>query len=75
MIKKNVRLIYPAEMVEVPVIHQLVRRFDLTVNILSANVTAEGGWVEIQLSGSEEELQEAQSWLAGMGIDIQSSNH
>jgi ABC-type methionine transport system ATPase subunit len=68
-----VRLIYKPEMVEVPVLNQLIRRFDITVNIISAQVSAEGGWLEVQVSGSDSVLEEAIAWLHELGIQTQTS--
>jgi len=66
-----VRLIYPPHLLDVPVINQLIRRFDLTVNILRAQVSPDEGWVDVQLSGSAAAIESAATWLAGRGIEVQ----
>lgn len=68
--EQNVRLIYPPSLVNVPVIHQLIRHYDLTVNILKAQITPEQGWLEIQLAGEEAEINEATAWLKLQGIEV-----
>ncbi len=67
----QVRLVYPPSLVNVPVIHQLIRTFDLTVNIQGAQITDEQGWLDIQLIGSKPVLEAALSWLSGQGLEIQ----
>jgi ABC-type methionine transport system ATPase subunit len=66
-----IRLIYPPHLLDVPVINQLIRRFDLTFNILRAEVTPHAGWVDLQLSGTGSAIESAITWLSGQGIEIQ----
>jgi|AP12_2_1047962.scaffolds.fasta_scaffold491600_1 ABC-type methionine transport system ATPase subunit len=66
-----IRLIYPPNLLDVPIINQLIRRFDLTFNILRAEVTPEAGWVDLQLTGSVTAIENAITWLAGRGIEVQ----
>ena len=66
-----IRLLYPPNLLDVPIINQLIRRFDLTINILRAEVTLEKGWVDIQLSGSSASIESAISWLSSQGIEVQ----
>jgi len=65
-----IRLVYPAHLIDVPVINQLIRSYELTVNILRAQVTPKEGWVEIQLTGKLAEIEEAITWLVGQGIEV-----
>jgi len=66
-----IRLIYPPNLLDVPIINQLIRRFDLTFNILRAEVTPNEGWVDLQLSGSTGAIESAISWLTNQGVDVQ----
>jgi len=40
------------------------------VNILGANVTAEEGWMDIQITGKAAEIESSFSWLRDQGIEI-----
>ena len=71
MTEQAIRLIYPPNLLDVPVINQLIRRYDLTVNILRAQVTPQEGWVDIQLSGNSAAIEDAMAWLTGQGIEVQ----
>jgi len=66
-----IRLIYPPHLLDVPIVNQLIRRFDLTFNILRAEVAPQAGWVDLQLSGSTGAIEGAITWLSGQGIEIQ----
>jgi ABC-type methionine transport system ATPase subunit len=65
------RLVYPPSLLSVPVINQLIRRFDLTVNILRAQIGGEERWIEVQLAGNPVVIEQAVDWLKEIGIDVQ----
>jgi ABC-type methionine transport system ATPase subunit len=71
MTDQVLRLIYPASLLSVPVINQLIRRYDLTVNILRAQIGTDQGWLEVQLAGSSLVIEEAVSWLKEQGVEVQ----
>lgn len=66
-----VRLIFPPHLLDIPIINQLIRRYELTFNILRAEVTTQEGWVDIQLTGNAAAIEDAITWLSGQGIEIQ----
>jgi ABC-type methionine transport system ATPase subunit len=67
---RTLRLNYPATMLRQPILNQLIRSFDLSVNILRAQISLEEGWLEIQADGPETELDRAQAWLNEQGIEV-----
>ena len=71
MQEQVIRLIYPPRLLDVPIINKLIRRYELTVNILRAQVGPEEGWVDIQLSGSAAAIEDAMTWLSAQGIEVQ----
>lgn len=66
-----VRLVYPPSLLSVPIINQLIRRYDLTVNILRAQIGGEDRWIEVQLAGNPAIIEEAITWLKDIGVDVQ----
>ena len=71
MADQVLRLIYPESLLSVPVINQLIRRYDLTVNILRAQIGGEDRWMEVQLAGNPMIIDEATTWLKSLGIEIE----
>ena len=67
------RLIYPVSLLSVPVINQLIRRYDLTVNILRAQIGGGERWMDVQLSGDEVVIEDAIAWLVSQGIQVEST--
>lgn len=68
---RRVRLLYPPTLVNVPVIHQLIKQYEITINILRAEINPEQGWVELQMTGEETVVAKAMDWLNTQGIEVQ----
>lgn len=71
MSEQILRLVYPVSLLSVPIINQLIRRYDLTVNILRAQIGGDDRWMEVQLSGNPVVIDDAIVWLKEQGIQIQ----
>jgi len=71
MTDQVIRLIYPESLLSVPVINQLIRRYDLTVNILRAQIGGGQRWMEVQLDGNPIVIDEAIAWLKSQGIEVE----
>jgi len=57
MPSQTVRLVFPPRLQDEPIVNRLLRRYSFTVNILRANVTANKGWMDIQISGKSAEIE------------------
>jgi len=66
-----IRLVYPPHLLDVPIINQLIHRYNLTINILRAQVAPDEGWVDIQLTGTAAAIEDATIWLSGQGIIVE----
>lgn len=70
MITLLVRLTYPPELLDAPVVNQLIRRFNINLNIHRAEIGLESGWIEAQLSGEQAEIDAALAWLKEQGLQV-----
>jgi ABC-type methionine transport system ATPase subunit len=70
MPSRSLRLNYPAALLRQPILNELIRTFDLSVNILRAQISLEEGWLELQVDGAESELDRAIAWLDQQGIQV-----
>lgn len=70
MVTRTLRLNYPQTLARQPVITQLIRKFDVTVNILQAQMTLDEAWLEIGLSAEQGEFERALDWLTQEGITV-----
>ncbi len=71
MANKSVKLTYPLQMVDEPVLYQLARQFDLITNVRKADVNAHGGWLELDLRGDESVIDAALEWVRSQGIAVE----
>lgn len=70
MLSQSIRLVFPPSLQDEPIINRLMRRYSFTVNILRANVTADQGWIDLQISGDAREIEESISWLREQGVEV-----
>jgi hypothetical protein len=61
---------FPEELVERPMIYELVKRFDVVPNIRRANVEAHSGWVILELSGAPDARAAAIEYHEGLGCSV-----
>jgi hypothetical protein len=66
----RVRLTFPPELVQQPLVYHLVKDFDLVTNIRRAEVRGDHGWVVLELEGAEDRLHQGVAWLEGQGVSV-----
>ncbi len=70
MIRKVI-LTFPAETTETPITYDLVKRFDVQINILKASIEAgQSGTLFLELKADEENLDKAFAYLNENGVTI-----
>ena len=70
--RRLVHCTLPPELVHRPILHDLVRSTTAVVNVRRANVDVESGvaWFLLELSGPEDQLDHAESWLTAQGVTV-----
>jgi len=71
MAARRVRLTFPPEKVTEPVIYNVGHRFQVVTNIRRASVTKDAGWVVLEISGEEEEIERAVEYLQETGVRVE----
>lgn len=62
---------FPKELKDEPIICNLCKNFDITLNIIEASFSTEIGWAILILDGNEEELKKAFEYLKDKGVKIE----
>lgn len=71
MITKKIYLYFPKSETEKPIVYQLVKEFDLIVNIFRAKVTPdEEGYLSLEVTGNQENIDRAFAFLYGFDVVI-----
>jgi ABC-type methionine transport system ATPase subunit len=61
---------FPEELVDRPMIYEIVKRFDVVPNIRRANVEQHSGWVILELNGEQDHLDGAIAYLEEVGCTV-----
>lgn len=69
--KRQVRLVFPQNLIKEPIIGRLTKKFDVMPNIRRAKVTETVGEVELELEGTEESLQQGIDYLIAQGVKVE----
>ena len=69
---EHVRLFvsFPEDLVDRPMIYEVVKRFDVVPNIRRANVEQHSGWVILELNGEQEQLDGSVAYLEEVGCTV-----
>jgi len=70
MVTRNLRLNYPPILAGRPILQDLIRSFDLKLNVRQAQITLEEGWLEATVEGAPEEIESAIAWLENEGVKV-----
>jgi hypothetical protein len=65
-----VKFSFEQHLIKEPVIWKLGKQFDIVTNIRRADVTAEFGWVILELDGEEDEIDRGLAWVESQGVRI-----
>jgi len=68
--KDRFRLTFPRDRITDPVVCEVAKNFEVTFSIRRANVEADSGWMDLQLDGSEEEINRAIDYLQERGVRV-----
>jgi ABC-type methionine transport system ATPase subunit len=69
-VERKVYLTYPPHLTDQPVIYELIKKFDVVINILEANVMPQEGWLLVAVRGEERIVKEGLEWISAQGIEV-----
>jgi ABC-type methionine transport system ATPase subunit len=68
--KDRLHLTFPRERIAEPVMCEIAREFDVTYSIRRANVDAHAGWMDLEMQGSDEEIERVIAHLQKRGVRV-----
>ena len=76
MVKRQLELIYPANLIKEPIIYQMVKAMDVVFNIRRAKVTTKIGEIVLELQADDETtLNQAVEFLRKKGVEVEPITH
>ena len=70
MVKRQVMFTFPETLIREPVIYNLGLQFRVVTNIRRADVSADRGWVVLELEGAEADIEEGIAWVRSRGVRV-----
>jgi ABC-type methionine transport system ATPase subunit len=64
-------LMYPAKLIQQPLLWQLAKKFDVITNVRQASINDEIGLVCLELDGKRLEIKNAVKWLEKQGVKVE----
>ena len=68
---QRVELTFPEKLIKKPIVYQLMKDFDVVPNIRRANIDEKFGWMILEISGADENLEKAFKYLGEIGIEVE----
>ena len=75
MARTTVRLTFPGETLNDPIIYRLGQEYKVVTNIRRADVGNDTGWVELDLDGEPAEVDRALEYCRSRGIGVDKLEH
>jgi ABC-type methionine transport system ATPase subunit len=74
MTKRRVTFNFTSEVMTEPIIYNLGQQFKLITNIRRADLTADMGWIVLELAGKEEDIEAGIAWVTSKGVRVNPAN-
>ena len=70
MAKRRIRLFFPADLVTEPIVYTMGKQFDVITNIRGGEISGDSGWLYLELTGEDDEIDRAIDWAMRRGIRV-----
>jgi L-aspartate semialdehyde sulfurtransferase ferredoxin len=70
MAKRRVRLFFSGKLISEPVVYRMGKDFDVVTNIRGGEVTRDTGWLYLELTGDDTEIDRAIGWAIEQGVRV-----
>jgi ABC-type methionine transport system ATPase subunit len=71
MAKQRMKFTFPPDLVTQPVIYNMGKEFHVVTNIRRANVSRDRGWMILEISGDDAEIERAIDWAKNQGVRVE----
>lgn len=70
MAKRRIRLFFDGRLVTEPVVYTMGHTFDVVTNIRGGEVFANNGWLYLEVTGEDDEIDRAIAWAIDQGVRV-----
>ena len=61
---------FPEELVDRPMVYEIVKKFDVVPSIRRANVEDHSGWMILEINGEQQQLDGAITYFEGLDCSV-----
>ena len=69
--RRRVRLTYPQDMIQEPLLFRMAKKYDVLPNIRRARVTESVGEIVLELQGKADDLEKGLDFLRKRGVEVE----
>jgi ABC-type methionine transport system ATPase subunit len=70
MAKRRIRLFFSTQLVTEPIVYEIGRQFEVVTNIRGGEILSDSGWLYLELSGDDDEIDRAIEWALDRGVRV-----
>ena len=70
MVKRQVMLTFPQELLKEPIIYNLGQQFQVVTNINLADITEDRGWLMLEIEGEDKQIEDGLAWVMSKGVRV-----
>ena len=70
MAKRRIILTFPTGFLSEPIVYNIGQQFSLVTNIRQANLTEDGGWIEVEVIGEDKDIEAGIAWAISKGVRV-----
>ena len=70
MAKRRIRLFFSPRLITEPIVYYMGKEFEVVTNIRGGEITSDSGWLYLELSGDDEEIDRALGWAIAQGVRV-----
>ncbi len=70
MVKRQVMLTFSPQTSSEPIVYNMGQQFNIVTNIRQADATDDKGWIVIELTGDDKDIEAAIAWATSRGVRV-----
>jgi len=70
MARRRVRLFFSSNLITEPIVYLMGKQFEVVTNIRGGEIVADSGWLYIEVSGEDDEIDRALEWAIEQGVRV-----
>ena len=71
MAKRQVIFSFTPETIAEPIIYNIGQQFNIITNICQAELQEDKGWVQVELNGEDQDIEEGIAWSISRGVRVE----